>query len=34
MMTPSLTSTQNFLGEDKWGEQLYQIFYSAFSKAG
>jgi hypothetical protein len=34
MITPSFTSTQNFLGEDRRGEQLYQIFYSAFNKTG
>ena len=33
MMTPKLTGTQNFLGEDRMGEQLYEIFYFAFTEA-
>jgi hypothetical protein len=33
MMTPKLTRTQNFMGEDRRGEQLSEIFEFAFTKA-
>lgn len=29
-ITPKSTRTQNFLGEDKWGDQLYNTFRLAF----
>jgi hypothetical protein len=32
MMTPKLTRTQNFLGGDRRGEQLFDIFDLAFSE--